>query len=311
MKGRHILVTGGLRSGTTWVGRTIAYHPSIEYLHEPFNGFSQSRGFRYTFTTWFFHVAGTPEEAAAYRALERLIRSRTRPIDRALLECRKRAFDLTTPWCFARHLVARAAFPHRALIKDPIALMSAPWLFERFGLRVICMIRNPLAFAGSIKKWAWRVDFAHFRGQAALMTNQLRHLAGEIDRAATSETPVIEQACLLWNIFHTMVLDYQKRFPEWLFVRHEDLAAHPEAGFRSIFESLQLDFSEETRARIAAFTSAEHSAETEHWALSARDARGSLETWRHRLTSRDVDAVIERTSALATRFYRIEANAFV
>ena len=42
-------------------------------------------------------------------------------------------------------LRAAAARP-RLLFKDPIALLSAGWLHERFGAEVICMIRNPLAF---------------------------------------------------------------------------------------------------------------------------------------------------------------------
>ena len=34
---RPILVTGSHRSGTTWVGKTIALSPSVTYIGEPFN----------------------------------------------------------------------------------------------------------------------------------------------------------------------------------------------------------------------------------------------------------------------------------
>jgi hypothetical protein len=37
MRTQHVLVTGAHRSGTTGVGRTLAHHPSLVYVHEPFN----------------------------------------------------------------------------------------------------------------------------------------------------------------------------------------------------------------------------------------------------------------------------------
>ncbi|MFL5942100.1 MAG: hypothetical protein ACJ75L_02390 [Gaiellaceae bacterium] len=35
--GAPILVTGAHRSGTTWVGRMLAFAPGVTYIHEPFN----------------------------------------------------------------------------------------------------------------------------------------------------------------------------------------------------------------------------------------------------------------------------------
>lgn len=35
---KPILVTGSHRSGSTWVGNIMATSPSVNYIHEPFNG---------------------------------------------------------------------------------------------------------------------------------------------------------------------------------------------------------------------------------------------------------------------------------
>jgi hypothetical protein len=311
MTRRHILVTGGLRSGTTWVGRTIAHDRSIEYLHEPFNASVQARDCRYRFETWFFYAPGSPEEEKVYRELDRLFKTRTHPFHRAVFESRKSSFGLTTPYRFARHVVLQTVAQKRGLMKDPVALMSAAWLSERFNMHVICMIRSPLAFAGSFKRWGWNFDFDHLRRQPRLMAEHFNALAPEIDRLASTRVEPVEQACLLWNVFHTVILDYRERYPDWLFLRHEDLATNPEQEFERVFAFLGLRFSDEIRSRITAFTSSALAAEAPDWRLAPRDSRGSLDTWRQRLTASEIRLVCDRTDQLATRFYRFDGAAFV
>lgn len=36
-KKRHLLVTGSMRSGTTYVGKVLGHSPSLVRIHEPFN----------------------------------------------------------------------------------------------------------------------------------------------------------------------------------------------------------------------------------------------------------------------------------
>src|SRR6056297_2610448 len=58
---RPILVTGSHRSGTTWVGRTLAMNQSVGYVHEPFRpdfprGISNGAVDR-----WFYYVCAQNE----------------------------------------------------------------------------------------------------------------------------------------------------------------------------------------------------------------------------------------------------------
>ena len=53
-KAKPILVTGSHRCGSTWIGKVIATSPSVDYIHEPFNGMCRpgkcSVKFPHTFT---------------------------------------------------------------------------------------------------------------------------------------------------------------------------------------------------------------------------------------------------------------------
>ena len=48
---------------------------------------------------------------------------------------------------------------HGVLLKDPIALLSAPWLARRFGYRPLVVVRHPAGFVSSLVRVGWRVRF--------------------------------------------------------------------------------------------------------------------------------------------------------
>ena len=72
---RHVLVTGAHRSGTTWVGRTLAHHPSCVYVHEPFNVSDPNQAFGYRVAAAFYYVPGSAHEACIHAAFARLLRA--------------------------------------------------------------------------------------------------------------------------------------------------------------------------------------------------------------------------------------------
>jgi hypothetical protein len=111
-------------------------------------------------------------------------------------------------------------------------------------------IRHPAAFAGSLQK-QWTHPFSHF-----LRQHHLQPFADDIRSFACEERDVVDQAALLWNVIHTMILEYQETFPDWIYLRHEDLSRDPVAGFRSLFERLDLELREPTRAAIVAHSDA-------------------------------------------------------
>jgi Sulfotransferase family len=307
----HVLVTGAHRSGTTWVGRTLAHHPSIVYIQEPFNVSDPNHAFGYRVDASFYYVPGSSHETSIHAAFTRLFRAVSQPYQFALSKCQGARRDLRLPLQFGRYLLRGVCLPTRAVIKDPFALMSAGWLHAGFGLQVICLIRNPLAFAGSLKHANWPFDFRHLARQAHLVDAYFPAWEAEIRRFCEAPGDIIDQACLLWNLLHAAILRHRETYPHWLFLRHEDLARSPLIGFQQIFAYVGLRMTSKLRTVIEHDTSAANPVETYSPAYTPRNARGSLETWRTRLTAAEIERVIHATRDIAGRFYELRGQEFV
>ena len=274
MTAQPILVTGAHRSGTTWVGRILATSPRVAYLHEPFHIRHDPSLCAARFEYWFTYVCRDNE--ALY--LE--------PITTMLQAARRGVADGT-----------RGTAHRRPLIKDPIAVFSAAWLAARFGTRNVVMIRHPAAFAGSLKERGWTHPFTHFLLQPLLMKDHLGPFAEDILSFAREERDIVDQAALLWNLIHSTILRYRQHHPEWIYVRHEDLSREPMEGFRVIFETLGLERTAETERAIVT-----HSFATTPSGLQ-RDSRANVDTWKTRLTGREIERVRAAVAGISGHFY--------
>ena len=296
---KHILVTGSHRSGTTWVGRTLAQHPRIKYIHEPFNITHPNQQMGLRLQTGFDYAPASPQKDDIQTAFDRLLWST--PFERAFQACKKIGLDAKTPLRFCKHVFG--GYYHRFLIKDPLALLSAGWLYERYDLTVICMIRNPYAFVGSLKKAGWDFDFQHLKKQKELMQAQLAPYRDAVNAMCEGVGDFLDRACLLWNILHFVILDYSEKYPSWMFVKHEDIAAAPPSEFEKLFSHAGLRMSRSITAYIDEFTSSSNPAEAKSSKYAPRNSREALETWRKRLSDEETDRVKTATKDVADRLY--------
>ena len=154
---RPLLVTGSHRSGTGWVGEMLAITPSprLAYLWEPFSlrvrpGISHAP-FRY----WFTYVCR--ENEGAFRGpLGDTLAFRYRPgAELRSLRSPKDAGRFARDWWVTAEHRRHHAVP---LFKDPIALFSAGWLTDTFGMDAIVLIRHPAAFVRSIVRNRWAAN---------------------------------------------------------------------------------------------------------------------------------------------------------
>jgi hypothetical protein len=302
VSGKPILVTGAHRSGTTWVGKMLALAPGVAYIHEPFNprtaaGLSPARFDRY------FTVVTTENEARYRPGLEQTIRfnygmrSQLRSL-RGVADVARAGRDLVR--------VQRARLTGaRPLVKDPIALLSAEWLAETFGMDVVVLIRHPAAFAASLKRLGWKHSFATFI-QDGCVPEVLRPHEAEIREQAERPGEILAQAALLWRVLYDAVDGYRERHPDWSFLRHEDVSAEPVATFERLYAEFGLDFTPSARQSIARASAPDNPAElpTPHAVQLASAA--SLGRWRVDLTADEVETLRERTRDVWPRFYSDE-----
>ena len=300
--GPPILVTGAHRSGTTWVGRMLALAPGVQYVHEPFNprtaaGLSPARFDRY------FTVVTSENEARYRPGLEQTIRFRY-GLGVQLRSLRGVADVARTGRDLFRVQGARLT-GKRPLVKDPIALLSAEWLAEAFGMNVVVLIRHPAAFAASLKRLGWKHSFATFI-QDGLVPEVVQPYEAEIREQAERPGEILAQAALLWRLLYNAVDGYRDRHPDWAFLRHEDASLDPVGTFEQLYERLGLELTEAARAEIARSSDPDNPAELQTPHSVALASAASLGRWREDLTAQEVETLRERTRDVWPRFYSDE-----
>ena len=140
-------------------------------------------------------------------------------------------------------------------MKDPIAAFSSSWLASTFDMATIVLVRHPAGFASSLKRLGWSHPFNDFLAQPALMEERLQAFEGEIARMAKVEHDIVDQASLLWRMIYSVLLEYRRAHPDWIVVRHEDLALDPVGGFAGLYRRLGLCYSEDIRRRVRWYSS--------------------------------------------------------
>lgn len=299
--GRMILVTGSHRSGTTWVGHMLDASGQTGYIYEPFNPVMEPSGLCPAPFKGFTYIHAGNEQVFE-RPIERMLAFeydlvaatrtlRGRGIRRRLREARNTRR-------FRRSGV-------RPLVKDPIAVFSAEWLADRFGMDVLVMIRHPAAFVGSVLRMGWTHDFGEFLEQEALMREHLEPYRAEIETFVREPRDQLDQAALAWKLIHHMIVGYQERRPDWLFVRHEDLSARPLVEFERIYHALDLEWTTEARDVIARHSSAANPAEAPKGVGThlKRDSAAAAENWRRRLAPEQVVRIRDRVEPVSSHFY--------
>lgn len=298
-----ILVTGPPRSGTTWVGMTLALDQSLGYLHEPFN-VSTSHGVSPGKFERMFQYVDVANEARYAPGLERAMR-----FDHATAAA---LAQVRTPRELGRVLRDRRRFRtaarehRRPLLKDPIAVFSAEWFAARYDASVVLTLRHPAAVAGSFERLGWRPRFRLLAEQEPLRNGLLEPFADELDDYARTPRSPLESGAFMWRLIASVLDGYRARHPDWVLVRQEDLSVDPVPGFESLFAHLGLDFDDRIRAAVVANSSAENATSLASPHAIRLDSRAAVASWKRHLSPDEIARVREIVGPTADLFYAAE-----
>lgn len=303
---KGILVTGTHRSGTTWMGKILSLPSEVVYLQEPFNLETSTNSMDFRFQHWFPHVEDLPDRERLYAAMEQMLRFSYVPKPPPHLS-RYRA----TRRVVRMHMenAIHRMRNRRPLMKDPLALFSAEDLAERFSFDVVCMIRHPLAFCSSLKRWDWKFPFSHFVEQPKLMETFFVKDADTIRDYAGDEKPIVQQATLLWNLFHKVIRQYESDHPDWLFRRHVDMVLDPVDRFRILYDDLKLPFTIDVENHLRESVTGGRG-ETNTDVYGSRNAESVTRTWKKRLDEDEAAYILAETRELRDHFYPDEDRVF-
>jgi len=281
------------------MGKMLSIPKKVRYIHEPFNVEYCSAALHLPLKYWYSYLPDLEEKERFDRAYHDILTFRSYPdypdSDGWPKRLRGQVKDRLRG-------VKNRSCGKIPLVKDPLALLSAEHLAEKFDLEVVCMIRHPLAFCSSIKKWNWEFSFGDFIQQPKLMESVFPDYQSSIQQFADEKRGIVEQAALLWNVFHHAIKCYQERNPEWVFLRHEDVVENPLATFEQLYQKLNLEFSEECKLAVRGSGNS-GKGEVESPAFRSRDHRAVVETWKERLTESEITYILEETEELRGHFY--------
>jgi hypothetical protein len=307
-----VLVTGLPRSGTSWVGKMLERSGELVYVNEPFNPKhppGRSPGVLNATIDHRYQYVCAENEGPWLPAFRDTAALRYHPL--AELRANHAPYDVARLAKYWTAFAAGRRKGRRALLDDPYAVFTAPWLAKNLDTDVIVLLRDPASLVGSWRRLGWTFKPEEVLGQPLLMRDmlapwedRLRALVGRDDDLATLAT--------MWAATYDAVDRYRQADPRIRVVRYEDLAGEPQRTFGSLYESVGLRWDDAARAMVAAATTAstsEHSGFA--WSLRGglsrtafkpMDSKAQLAAAGCRLSAADVDRVREITAGTAAKF---------
>jgi hypothetical protein len=310
IESRH-LVTGVIRSGTTFVGKVLSLPWSVDYIHEPFAG-GYSLPDRRLFSPDYVRI-GNGERSERHRAhVAHLFR-----YDFGLSTMRDhRDFRHMK---IVKHIVgsrgpvylqlAKLNPIHRAVvIKDPLAKLQAEYLYREFGVRPVIVVRHPVSLAASLQRVGWYPEVKDFASQPELVEDYFSGDATFLQRAWSSR---LLEAMGHWRATYKVLLAQAERYSDWQVVTHEALSADPLAEFERLYNTLQLPWSPRIARKVQRMTGGRNSAEaTGGQAMDLkRDSARIFEMRRDAIPEETRQAIFEIVSDVALRLYPRESFA--
>lgn len=293
-----ILITGSHRSGTTWTGKMLDLSDETGLIYEPFNpdlSICQPH-FRY----WYTYVCSENEDLYT-PCIEKCLNFRYPP---SLAIGNMGSYKQWRQYLGDKYRFLKyGLLNRRPLFKDPISLFSAEWLYKKFDMRVVVLIRHPAAFVGSLKKAGWTFPFEDFLHQPLLMRDHLLEFEEDIRSFSEDERDIVDQGILLWNIIQHVIRKYRSEYEDsWIFLRHEDLSYNPVITFKALYDNLGLKFTPVIRSQILEYSRGGDNQESE----LKRNSRSNIWSWQNRLTQEEIERVKQGTQEISKAFYSEE-----
>lgn len=319
---KPILITGSHRSGTTWVGNILKKAPNVFYIHEPLTPNSITRSSLF-FDLWYQYYDPTSDYSETSSVLEKLFAGNY--YLSSVLHFKKKlphtdyrnpngvnddSFDykyLKWRWMtFLDSLKMRGSTHLVPLIKDPIALTAAEWLYEKWQCRNVILMRHPAAFVSSLKRLEWRFNFENFTNQPKLMDRFFSTIRSEIEDPPNDP---LAEAALIWKCLTIIIMDCQQKHPDWIYKRHEDLSMDPMNEFEQLCSELDLEFTDKIKSEIAKTSSASNPQDVSEKSKVhelQRDSKANITSWKKRLSVSEIEIVKSMTKDLADQYYTDE-----
>ena len=190
----------------------------------------------------------------------------------------------------------------RPLLKDPVAAMASDWLARHFDMQVVVILRHPAAVVASLLRLGWVVSPDTWTTQPQLLDDWLSDYA---DALTQPDLPLLHRQAYSWLAVYTVLHGFIQHHPDWIVVRHEDLAHAPLTAFEDLYTRLDIPFTSAIASQIKKHTDTENPAAAPGNAATAlkRDSRALVDAWRDKFSADDLHTIHTITAPIADLYY--------
>jgi len=299
---KPILVTGAHRSGTTWVGKMLAANEQVAYISEPLNVWHRPGVFRPDVEKWYTYIHSQNEIDFLPGFQDTLNFNYRSWSEIKALRSLKDLLRMGRDW---KTFQVGKLHNKRPLLKDPFAVVSAPWFAQKLNCQIVITIRHPAGVASSLQRLNWSFDFQDLLSQEALMEDYLESFRGEMEVIIKTPNDIIAQSSLLWRMIYYIVNQYSMDHPHFQIVRHEDLSVDPFQGYQTLYRELGLKYTPAVEQVIRASSSVDNPKELSRRSVHAvqLDSRANIRNWKQRLSAEEISRIRHLTTDIAAHYY--------
>ncbi|MBR9859219.1 sulfotransferase [bacterium] len=309
-KKKDILLMGVPRSGTSWFSQILSANGKLKLIHEPDNELNSFLALHYKAGLNRYPYLKKVEKHPAYKKLFDVAfnyqysdhTSRLNRLSFILYNKPKKKLQesikkhgtaaLQKPIgssAIAKFLVKGEA-KKRRLVKSVHGLLSLPFLLDRFDVKPVVIIRNPLSVYSSYVSLKMPDGNRRIFKRKKLLEDFGVH-PPNLDNASKAKRAGFQLA-----FFYKVIEKYNKKFDDLLVVKYEDILDNPLDEIKAICRELNIEYSEKIQQYIK-----DHMKKGSGYA-TYRDPKEQKEVWRKRLSEEEVQDFLEGYFMLENEF---------
>ncbi len=301
---KHILITGTLRSGATFIGHILRKARSTVYVREPFNPGNGIVGVDCNLP----YIRSENSNDKYIRLIDDLFNfkasyKKNYSKDGNLKKIAKFFLGTRANMVYKFGGIFNKN-TSRLLIKDCHAAFLSEYMSQK-DCQVIVTVRHPGAVMASFKQLGWLFSF-----NSTLLDRQafFRRYFTEKEYMKLiqyKQRSFAVQVGLMWISIYKVLTSYSRRQPSFLTIKHENVCLKPDENFKKIFKWCNLEYTNSIRKEILKKTKSANPINARNNAIHdlTRNSQKLVNHWKDSVTLKEKNILRKIAEPIAQFYY--------
>lgn len=292
---KQAIVAGMPRTGTSWAGRVLGLAPGYTYYREPDNFVLVDGAERY-FPYLYLASAGDDEQYR--RHMDRALRGKVATPFTMRDDAGPVMDHLPQRWHkLGKHLPALYRRKPNTIVKLVNSSLALNWLQAQYpSASMVYLLRHPCGQFASVRRLGWEPRPHRLTWSDTLLADYLH----PFEELLLSAETFWERAGAQWGAVNYVVYHQHKRGADRALVPFEWLCQDPVARFRTLFDRLDLHWTQEAEDFLDENTD-EHS--DRPYSLTRKSA-AQIDKWRAEVSDEDMETCRRFAEPFGLPFYQ-------